>query len=422
MCFYRSHLPLVPGAAAMSSSLVRAKGLTDLYPRWYGSRELLLHHRDPYGADVTREIQIAYYGKELRPSRAGDATDEQRFAYPLYVVFFLAPTIKMQFDTVRVVFWWLLAAVAALSLALWLSAIRVQLSKLALATLFAMVLTSIPVAQGLSLLQLGLLVSCFLAGAGAAAVSGHLFLAGMLLALATIKPQLSILAIAWFVLWVSGNWRQRRSLLWGFAATLAVLIFASEWLLPGWVVRYPSALIAYAKYTGATSLLAVFLPSILGRLIASIGLIAAAMFCWRMRQQPAHSPWFILAFAVALSLTVTVIPAVVPPYNHVLLLPAVLLIIRHWKEVWSKDLVSRIAGAFLCGLALLPWLLALVVATALLIPRHASAVKMGLVPLYVSLELPFAVLGLLILLIRVLPTNSPAAVTPRPDIFRTAKT
>ncbi|MGD1006096.1 MAG: hypothetical protein ABR980_02565, partial [Ignavibacteriaceae bacterium] len=36
---------------------------SDLYPRWLGSREALLHHRDPYGADVTREIQTGFLFK-----------------------------------------------------------------------------------------------------------------------------------------------------------------------------------------------------------------------------------------------------------------------------------------------------------------------------------------------------------------------
>ena len=31
--------------------------LSDLYPRWLGSRELLLHHRDPYSKEIAREIQ-----------------------------------------------------------------------------------------------------------------------------------------------------------------------------------------------------------------------------------------------------------------------------------------------------------------------------------------------------------------------------
>ena len=60
--------------------------LSDLYPRWIGAKDLLLYGRDPYGADVSREIQIGYYGRPLDPSRPNDPADEQGFAYPVYVV------------------------------------------------------------------------------------------------------------------------------------------------------------------------------------------------------------------------------------------------------------------------------------------------------------------------------------------------
>jgi len=36
--------------------------LSDLYKQWIGAQELLLHGRDPYSAEVTREIQAGYYG------------------------------------------------------------------------------------------------------------------------------------------------------------------------------------------------------------------------------------------------------------------------------------------------------------------------------------------------------------------------
>src|SRR5271156_5541651 len=45
---------------------------SDLYPRWLGAREALLHHRDPYGPDVTREIQIGFYGRPLDPLKPSD--------------------------------------------------------------------------------------------------------------------------------------------------------------------------------------------------------------------------------------------------------------------------------------------------------------------------------------------------------------
>src|SRR5712671_7261031 len=111
MWFYWSRLPHLAHIAKTETDTISPKPLTDLYPRWYGTRELLLHNRDPYGVEVSRELQIAFYGRVLDPSRPREPRDQQRFAYPLYVVLLLAPTVDMDFHTVRIVFWWLLLAV-----------------------------------------------------------------------------------------------------------------------------------------------------------------------------------------------------------------------------------------------------------------------------------------------------------------------
>ena len=90
---------LVPYQISDAALHGRPRGnLSDLYPRWLGSRELLLHGRNPYSPEVTRDIQAGYYGRVLDPSRAEDPRDQQAFAYPLYVVFYLAPTIRVPFD------------------------------------------------------------------------------------------------------------------------------------------------------------------------------------------------------------------------------------------------------------------------------------------------------------------------------------
>src|ERR1700756_2839096 len=70
--------------------------LSDLYPRWLGARELLRHGRNPYSAEITREIQQGYYGRPLDPTRSEDPKDQQGFAYPAYIVFLLAPTVALQ--------------------------------------------------------------------------------------------------------------------------------------------------------------------------------------------------------------------------------------------------------------------------------------------------------------------------------------
>jgi hypothetical protein len=390
-------------ASSAAPSVMKPKALTDFYPSWYATREFLLHHRDPYGAEVNRELQIAFYGKELDWSRPEERKDQQRFVYPLYFIFFVAPTIWMPFDTVRTVFWWVLATCAALNVALWLRFLRIRLSVAALAALFALVLTSIPVSQNLSILQPLLLPACFLAGAAVAVASGRLFVAGMLLAVATAKPQICLLPAAWFALWVCSDWKRRRSLFWGFTITLSALVLASECLLPGWLVRYPGILRAYAEYTKTTSFLGLLLPPLLQWPLTILELATAADFCWRARRHGADTPAFALALSFMLTLTVSLIPAVIQPFNHVLLLPVVLLAIRYWQKLWQGSIMMRAAISVFCLCAVLSPMLAVVAVARPLTPHTAWFQRMWPLPLAASMAVPFAAFGFLVLLRKVVP-------------------
>src|SRR5207245_8893240 len=98
--------------------------LSDLYPRWFGARELLLNHRNPCRPQVHREIDAGYYGRPLDPSRAEDPRDQQGFAYPVYVVFLLAPTVHLPFPAVQEGFRWVLVGLTVASVPLWLAALR----------------------------------------------------------------------------------------------------------------------------------------------------------------------------------------------------------------------------------------------------------------------------------------------------------
>src|SRR6202140_5256086 len=102
MWFYFDQI-LVKYQLADAAAHDRPRGnLSDLYPRWLGARELLLHHRNPYGDDITLEIQKGYYGRALDPTRPNDPRDQQGFAYPVYVVFLLAPLIGFPFHSVQI--------------------------------------------------------------------------------------------------------------------------------------------------------------------------------------------------------------------------------------------------------------------------------------------------------------------------------
>src|ERR1700722_3710676 len=191
MWFYVDQI-LVPYQRSDAAAHQRPRGnLSDLYPRWLGARELLLHHRNPYGNDVTTEIQRGYYGRPLDRTRPEDPKDQEGFAYPVYVVFLLAPLIAVPFPLLQIVFYWFLAGITAASVWFWLRALRWRLPPVDVATCVLFTMGSFSAVQGIKLQQLSLLVAALLAASVTATVSGSLFVGGALLALATIKPQLA---------------------------------------------------------------------------------------------------------------------------------------------------------------------------------------------------------------------------------------
>ncbi len=146
--FYIQHI-IIPHQIAEAAVHDHPRGnLSDLYPRWLGARELFLHHRDPYSLEVTREIQAGYYGRVLDPMRPGDPKDQQAFAYPVYVVFLLEPTIHFPFASVQHVFYWLLWFITGGSVLLWLRAQRWKPANSTIAILMMMTLGADPGALG----------------------------------------------------------------------------------------------------------------------------------------------------------------------------------------------------------------------------------------------------------------------------------
>ncbi len=253
---------LIPYEKADAAAHDRPRGnLSDLYPRWLGARELLLHHRNPYSDDFTLEIQKEYYGRALDPARPDDPKDQQAFAYPVYVVFLLAPLIGFSFHSVHVFFYWLLAGLTAASVLLWLRIIMWRLPWLATAICIMLALGSFPAVQGIKLQQLTLLVAALLAAAAACATGGYFFCAGALLALATIKPQLAWPLVVWLLAWAASDWRTRRKLLFGFALVSTLLLTGAEVVLPGWWRMFAAAIGHYRQYTHSQPVLEVIAES-----------------------------------------------------------------------------------------------------------------------------------------------------------------
>jgi len=326
--------------------------LSDLYPRWLGTRELLLHGQDPYSSEVTREIQIGYYGEALDGSQPNSPRDEQRFAYPAYVVFLLAPTITMPFPMLRPVFRVLLILMTAASVPLWMRALGLRFERTTTAAIALLTLGSFPVIEALYLEQLSLLVF-FLIAASCAAVAGERHVpAGILLALATIKPQIAAAIVAWFGLWALGDWARRKRFVSAFAWSMAVLWLGAEWILPGWFGRWWAAMHAYLGYTDVRSLLETLLGKYPGLLASALVGAGVALSCWRSRRAPAGSSAFNASLLSVLAASLLVKPKF-PFYDLGILLPAALWLFQCRKALWQRSRAVR--NLFFTASYLLGW-------------------------------------------------------------------
>ncbi|HKF03839.1 MAG TPA: glycosyltransferase family 87 protein [Candidatus Sulfotelmatobacter sp.] len=370
--------------------------LSDLYPRWLGARELLLHGRDPYRDDITREIQIGYYGRVLDPSRPHDPKDQQAFAYPVYVVLMLAPTVKLPFAIVRSWVFWLFTLLTAMSVPLWLYTLEWRISTSAKIAWTLLTLSSFPAVQGAKLQQLTVLVAAIIAAAMSAVAQRRLGLAGVLLAMATIKPQLVVLLTLWLGVWVISQWKERQWLFWSFVITIALMVAAGELLLPGWIREFRGAMSSYYTYTGGgTSVLDVLLTKTIGRMGSVVMVALLSWFAWDKRRTAETTAEFWWMFCFAMATTLLVIPTFAP-YNQILLLPACMIFLRAFRNQWQSGPLRRFFVAVTASSVFWSYPAAAGLAIALLFLPAVTVQQFWRLPFYPSFAIPVMIYATLL--------------------------
>jgi hypothetical protein len=221
-------------------------GANDFYSRWKAAQVYWVEGIDPYSDQATLAIQRGIYGRA-----AGPDDDPGLFAYPFYTVFLLAPLVWLPYAWVEAI--WLVILEFGLigGVLLYISLIRWNLPVwlLALAALWAVVFYHS--ARTILLGQFAGLVFLWMVATLWALWRGYDVAAGVLLALTTIKPQMSILFIPALLLWGLGQRRWR--FLGVFGATMAFLLGASFILLPSWLVQFVRQVTLYPSYTAIGS-------------------------------------------------------------------------------------------------------------------------------------------------------------------------
>jgi hypothetical protein len=161
--------------------------------------------------------------------------------------------------------------------------------------------------------------------------------AGLLLALSTAQPHLSLLIVIFAILW--GISTGRGKLVVGIIGGLLFLIVLSLVFLPSWPAQWFWQLLNLTEYTGNTgsviSIIASSLPGIIKPLnwvlysITAIYLVLEWVVAWGRDER-----WFTWTALVTLVITFFVAPHSTPP-DYVVLIPVYFLLFRSWKERWG---------------------------------------------------------------------------------------
>ncbi|MGA8437956.1 MAG: glycosyltransferase family 87 protein [Candidatus Sulfotelmatobacter sp.] len=374
----------------------------DFFPVWLTSREWLRERRDPYSPATTREIQIGLFGRPLEGQFPTDPPNDYRtFAYPAFTDLLLWPASELPFAPLRVAWTVLLAALTAASVWFWRQALSWRVSPRWLGIIVVILLCSYPGLEGLYAGQLGLLVGFLLSGSLLALMRGRLLLSGTLMALTTIKPQMSVLAILYLLLWCAHDWRRRSRFCVAFSATMILLIGASLAVWPRWIESWGRVVLGYHRY--ATPPLASVLPgsslgAYCGAVFIAIALMTALTLVWRSRDAAAasHEFWLTLSLLLAIT-TITILPGQ-SVFDHVILLPGIFLLASRKQPGRSSPIFRAL---LVVGLAVLlwPWVaaLGLIGLRPFLSPEQFYSEAVFALPLRTAAAFPFVVLGLLAL-------------------------
>lgn len=308
-------------------------GGNDFLVHWMGTRSFLITGQSPYSDATALQIQNFAYG---RPANPGE--HELRVAYPMYsIIFFFPFALFGDFVFARAVwmtvleFSLFLMAFLSIRLVNW----RPNLIVLAFYLLFSFFWyhSLRPLINGNAVIIVGLL----LVGAFTAMRAGADELAGMLLGLATIKPQVVLLPILFVVFYALFN-RRWRLVAW-LAGTIVILSAIAVFLLPDWLLQNIREVIYYPIYNppgtpGAA--LAVWLPALGNRLgyAFSAGIALVLLVEWIAAR---HADFKGFLWTACLTLTLSPWSGIqTDPGNFVVMLPTLTMCFALLDDRWRR--------------------------------------------------------------------------------------
>jgi hypothetical protein len=316
-------------------------GGNDFLARWTGAHYWLVEKVNPYDEEVSLAAQVAFYGRAADPT-VGESL--AHFYYPLYSMLFFGPFGLLSYPLARAIMTTLL--VIALPALLWMG-LRIANWKpgvVMTAVLLSFSIFWYPGIRTIFLGQFAAIDAVFMIGALLAIRHKRDAWAGVLLALSTIKPQMSILLIPFVLLWAISH-KRWNLLLWSAGAE--IFLFAGSFaLMPDWPLRWIWQIMDYAKYTKPGQPAAI-IANLFPAYAQQITLILTAIFIlyliveWVLAWGK-DDRWF--QWTAALTITVTNLIAFRTATTHfVVMIPALCLIFSSWVKRLTRRGVFAVA-------------------------------------------------------------------------------
>jgi Gpi18-like mannosyltransferase len=162
-------------------------------------------------------------------------------------------------------------------------------------------------------------------------------LAGLMLALASIKPQMVVLLIPFVILWAVSQ--RRWVLVWSIVVCIGFLVAIGVLFIPNWMWQNLIQLFAYPSYTlpgSPGAIFAAWLPGVGRQMGWVVTVFMAGILIWEWRAAWGKDlRWFL--WAAYLTLTITNLIGIrTATENFIALFPGLVLVLAVWDERWGK--------------------------------------------------------------------------------------
>lgn len=359
-------------------------GLNDFMSRWEGARSYWIDHLDPYGNQASLNIQARIYGRPALPDE-----DPGFFAYPFYTVFLVFPLVFLPYAWASAIWMVFLEACLIGALLLLLDMFGWRPKPWILGLLLIWTLLAYYPSRGLILGQPGLVVYALeVIALWGLAKSRHTVspenspllqaqlvvpetgtggevLAGVALALSTLKPQMGFLFIPFLLLW--GLHARLWRFLVAFTVTLGVLGLVSFVLQPSWLSEWLQQISIYTSYTALGSPVWIVMQYYLG--LGTLGewalnLVFYGLMLWAWYELLVRGKHERFLWVAALTLTVTHLVATRTATPHYVVFIVPLIFYLHEIALRNRRRASRWIVLILAVLFFLPWIHALLTVQA----------------------------------------------------------